>query len=84
MKDNKGQQNDRHLDSPSESNQEKHINFREVEEDSSLNITWNNTNQTDRQKQWERGVEEGKEAYSENPRSDSALPMDNDETLGIP
>jgi len=57
MQQNK-KQTDPHLNTPSEANREKHINFREVEEDSSGNFMIDKTS-TDRQKQWKQEIEEG-------------------------
>lgn len=59
---------DPHLDTPSEANREKHINFLEVEEDSANR---SNNDQVDdfaseRKKEWERGIAEGKEARDRN------------------
>jgi hypothetical protein len=55
---------DPHLDTPAEANREKHINFLEIEEEG------DNRSQNDqvddfaseRRKEWERGIAEGKEA----------------------
>ncbi|MBO9681830.1 MAG: hypothetical protein J7502_04025 [Flavisolibacter sp.] len=75
---------DRHLDAPSESNREKHINFREVEEESSGNFMIDK-NSTDRQKQWKEGIREGEEEKQNTDSSTpSAMPMDEDDTLGVP
>lgn len=75
---------DRHLDAPSESNRGKHINFREVEEESSGNFMIDK-NSTDRQKQWKEGVKEGEEEKQNTDSSTpSAMPMDEDDTLGVP
>lgn len=83
MKEN--EQTDRRLDTPSESNREKHINFPEVEEESS-NTIGTHTNTSERQKQWREEIEEGKKEQqsSGNTQVDSAQPMDEDDTLGIP
>lgn len=75
---------DRHLDGPSESNREKHINFREVEDESSENFVLDK-NSTDRQKQWKEGIKEGEEArQNTGNNTPSAMPMDEGDTLGIP
>ena len=57
------QDKDRHLDIPSESNREKHINFLDVEDtDDDQNTGGNRKDKEteERQKQWREGVEEGK------------------------
>jgi hypothetical protein len=59
---------DIHLDTPSEANREKHINFREAEE------TTNDSTDSDaidefakeRKEEWDRGIEQGKKAREEN------------------
>jgi hypothetical protein len=53
---------DRHLDTPSESNREKHINFMEVEEESSNQSDRNRSEEADRErrKEWQEGLEEGR------------------------
>ena len=77
---------DPRLDTPAESNREKHINFREVEEESSEEFAVIHTPPADRQKQWQEGIEEGKKANreSKDQSTPSAMPMDEDDTLGIP
>jgi hypothetical protein len=58
---------DGNLDIPAEANREKHINFREVEEESSRKIGINADDfAAERQKQWKKGLEEGKEAFRNN------------------
>jgi hypothetical protein len=59
MKENQ-RQPDQHLDTPAEANRDKHINFPEVEEESSQNFAIDK-NSTNRQKQWQKGIEEGKQ-----------------------
>jgi len=66
MKEKDQSGTDRHLDTPSESNREKHINYREVEEESSGNFMIDK-NPTDRQKQWEKGIKEGREGRQNTP-----------------
>jgi hypothetical protein len=84
MKENDQGRIDQHLDSPSEANREKHINFREVEEESSGNFMIDK-NSTDRQKQWEQGIKEGgQENQNTSNITPSAMPMDEDDTLGVP
>lgn len=77
MKENNQRSTDRHLDTPSESNREKHINFLQVEEESSGNFMIDK-NATDRQKQWDKGVEEGEHESKEN-NSSSVAPKDEDD-----
>jgi hypothetical protein len=76
---------DPHLDAPSESNTEKHINFREVEEESSGNFMIDKTI-SDRQKQWRQEIEEGEKEKrrSDETKDNSTMPMDEEDTLGIP
>jgi hypothetical protein len=52
------------LDVPSEANREKHINFLEEEEKASQfigGVDTQNEKNDERKKEWERGIEEGKE-----------------------
>jgi hypothetical protein len=86
MKKNEQERTDRHLDTPSESNQEKHVNFLQVEEESSHQIAGGNNRASDRQKQWKQGIEEGEQARenSDQGTTGSVMPMDDDDTLGIP
>lgn len=84
MKEKDKSQTDRHLDTPPDSNDEKHINFREVEEESSGNFMIDK-NSTGRQKQWEEGIQKGREERQKaDDNTPSAMPMDKDDTLGIP
>ena len=85
MEKNQRRQTGPHLDTPSESNTEKHINFRDVEEESSGNFAINKTT-SDRQKQWQKEIKEGeaKKQRSDQTRGRSTMPMDEDDTLGIP
>lgn len=85
MKEKEERQTDPHLDAPSEANREKHINFREVEEESAGNFEVDKST-SDRQKQWRQEIKEGEE---EKTRSDqeanrSTMPMDEDDTIGVP
>ena len=66
---NKRQQQpeDPNLDIPAEANRSKHINFLEVEEDSSTKTGVNADDfAAERQKQWKEGLQEGKEAHRNN------------------
>jgi len=84
MKQKNQSQVDRHLDTPSEANRDKHINFPEVEQDSSNNFVINK-NTSDRQKQWQEEIEQGeKEKQNSDQRNSSTMPMGQDDTLGIP
>ena len=85
MKENEQVRIDPHLDTPSEANREKHINFPEAEEEGSEQ-TAGSSNTSDRQKEWKQGIEEGREAKrnAAQDQAGSALPMDNDDTLGVP
>ena len=74
---------DRHLDTPSESNREQHINFPEVEEDRTGSFV-NDKNSTERQKQRERGLKDGEDTRQNTDNDSAAMPMDEDDTLGIP
>lgn len=59
---------DPHLDTPSEANREKHINFMEVEEESVNRSTNDQVDDfaSERRKEWEQGIAEGKEARDKN------------------
>jgi hypothetical protein len=85
MEKNQRRQTDSHLDAPSESNTEKHINFRDVEEESSGNFAINKTT-SDRQKQWQKEIKEGEDEkqLSDQTKDSSTMPMDEDDTLGVP
>jgi hypothetical protein len=65
---NAGQEeNDRHLDIPGEANQEKHINFLEIEEGGGNRISNSNVDDfaEERRRQWQEGIAEGKKAREE-------------------
>jgi hypothetical protein len=70
MKKDKEQQqqpNDPNLDIPAESNRTKHINFMDVEDESATKTGINNDDwAADRQKQWKKGLQEGREAFENN------------------
>jgi hypothetical protein len=85
MKENEQERTDRLMDTPSESNREKHINFPEVEEDSSQQISIGNST-SERQKEWRQEIQEGEKAkeQSKEDQTGSSMPMNNDDTLGIP
>jgi hypothetical protein len=83
MKENESRP-DHHLDTPSESNREKHINFPEVEQESSENFTINKGT-SDRQKQWQKEIQEGEREKSRSgQKGNSSMPMDEHDTIGIP
>jgi hypothetical protein len=85
MKEKEPPKTDPHLNAPSESNREKHINFREVEEDSPGNFAVDKSI-SERQKQWRKEIEEGEEQKSsaDTLQNNSAVPLDDDDTVGIP
>ena len=84
MKQKNQQQVDRHLNAPQEAGRNKHINFQEVEEERSENFVINK-NVSDRQKQWQEEIEQGEKGkQNSDHRNSSTMPMDNDDTLGIP
>jgi len=85
MKENEQVRKDPHLDTPSEANREKHINFPEAEEGGSEQ-TAGSSDASDRRKEWKQGTEEGREAKKNavQDKAGSALPMDNNDTLGVP
>ena len=54
---------DPNLDTPSEANRTKHINFREAEEESGTETESNTDDVTaERRRQWKEGLEAGKQA----------------------
>jgi hypothetical protein len=58
---------DPNLDIPSEANRTKHINFLDVEEDSSTKTGINDDDfVAERQRQWKEGLEEGERARRNN------------------
>jgi len=74
---------DRHLNRPSDSNGDKRINFREVEEESSGNFILDK-NSTDRQQQWKDDIKDGEQENKRTTNTPSAMPIDGDDTLGVP
>ena len=68
MKDEKQHpEKDPNLDIPAEANRTKHINFLEVEEDSSTRTGANADGfAADRQKEWKEGLEEGERLRQQN------------------
>jgi hypothetical protein len=64
MKQRKENKIDPSLDTPSEANRQKHINFLDVENDveEEQNRKENDEFSEERQKQWKEGIAEGKEA----------------------
>ena len=58
------QDKDRHLDIPQEANQDKHINFLDIEDNNyGSGGSGNKDRETEeRQQQWREGIEEGKRA----------------------
>jgi len=58
---------DKQLDTPSEANTEKHVNFLNAEGTSGNNRQADQTKEEkDRRKEWEQGLEEGRKAATEN------------------
>ena len=64
MKEIKDKKIDPNLDTPSEANRQKHINFLDVEEniEQEQNRKENDDFSKERQKQWKEGIAQGKEA----------------------
>ena len=85
MKDNEQRKIDPHLGAPSQANTEKHINFREVEEESAGNFSIDKST-SERQKQWQQEINKGEEEKRRNDQTgnSSNIPMDEDDTLGVP
>jgi len=83
MKEKEPHQADSHLHAPSEANREKHINFPEVEEESTENFEIDKST-SDRQEQWRKEIKEGKEEKrrSNAQRNNSTMPVDEDDTTG--
>ena len=84
MNENKQDQTDPRLDTPSENNREKHINFHEVEEESAQNFAIKNT--SERQKEWQQEIKEGEEEKLklDQRKNTSSRPMDENDTVGVP
>lgn len=62
---------DPHLDAPAEANREKHINFREVEEEDADLISFKNKDEVNkRRKTWQEGLEEGRKAKENKSGAD--------------
>ena len=58
---------DKQLDTPSEANTEKHVNFLDAEETSGNTRQAGQTKEDkDRQKEWEQGLEEGRKGANKN------------------
>lgn len=94
MKEQEQREKDPHLDIPSEANREKHINFLKAEEDNPERTRDHKTDNSNRREQWKEGLEEGQKANQSSDTdqnrsapangNQSPMPMDNDDTLGIP
>ena len=84
MKEKQPHQTDPHLDAPAESNREKHINFRDVEEESTENFMIDKST-TERQKQWREEIKEGEKEKSRSDAryNNSTKSMDEDDTQGV-
>ena len=62
---------DPHLDAPAEANREKHINFREVNEEDADLISFKNKDEViKRREAWQKGLEEGRKIEENNSRTD--------------
>jgi hypothetical protein len=68
MKETKDEKIDPNLATPSEANRQKHINFLDVENDieQEQNRRENDEFGKERQKQWKKGIAEGKEARNKD------------------
>lgn len=73
---------DKHMEAPSESKQEKHNNF-QIEKESTENVSLNKGS-SERQKQWQQEIEEGEQEKRSNNPDNSQMPLDEDDTMGIP
>ena len=74
---------DKYLDASSESSREKPINFSEIEKESTENVSLNKGS-SERQKQWQQEIEEGEQQKRSNDQDSSQMPLDEDDTIGIP
>ncbi len=84
MKENDQNKTAKHLNSPAESNREKHCNFTEAEDESAEKFVVDQTLPDDRQKEGTQGVEGGRKTNQDPPSQQSPMSMDEDDTLGIP
>ncbi|HEU4471878.1 MAG TPA: hypothetical protein VFR58_12375 [Flavisolibacter sp.] len=85
---------DPNLDTPSESNTNKHINFLDTEDDNEGNKNRSGDREVaSRREQWQQGLEEGSRQKDEQQKRDStpdsrqgnsSIPMDEEDTLGNP
>ncbi len=66
MKENQSSSQDRHLQTPSEANRDKHINFRQLDEDDPLISFKNKDGVKERRDEWQRGLEEGERAKNQS------------------
>jgi hypothetical protein len=64
MRQENNRKTDPNLDTPSESNRDKHVNFRELEEDNSSSNKMSDQDKK-RRDEWNRGIEEGKKNASQ-------------------
>jgi hypothetical protein len=80
--------NDKRLDTPSELNREKHINFMEVEESTGYNKTTDRQVTEQRKEEWEKGLEEGQNQKRNEGGAEEQVKNrqtgGKNETLGIP
>jgi hypothetical protein len=90
MKENK-QERDPQLDTPSEANRSKHINFTDEENRMHTRSSDHDNDGKARRQQWKDGLAEGEQERDVNggserkkDRPSGAMPMNEDDTLGIP
>ena len=74
---------DRRNDVPSESNTGKHVQFRKVEDENAEQLAGKRGEDTRQQEVGKEGRDEHGTS-AENGPAQSAIPLDNDETIGIP
>ena len=88
----KNQEPDPRLNTPAEANKEKHINFMDIEEEAGHARSREEDEEGKvRRRQWKNGLAEGEQARGEGgdaerskDRPSGAMPMKQDDTLGIP
>ena len=86
MEEKKQVKPDKRLFVPAEANRNKHIDFRDVEQENVTHPAIHKQNKQ-KQKEWEEGIQEGdaeRNRSDDPPKSDSPMRMDDDETIGIP
>ena len=73
----------KHADTPSESRSGKHINSPDIEKKTAENVSLNQGS-SKRQKEWQREIEQGEQEKRSNSHDRSQMPLDEDDTMGIP